>query len=75
MLFRSSKYKNKWQANICVNYKCYALGYFLSEDRAAKAYDCSALIHFGEFARLNFPSTSLAEIQHGAGLKHFGVKT
>jgi len=31
------------------------LGYFTDEVDAARAYDLTALEHFGEFASLNFP--------------------
>jgi len=44
----------KWQAQICVNQKQIYLGSFSSEREAAQAYDCAALIYFGEFARGNF---------------------
>jgi|LSQX01.2.fsa_nt_gb hypothetical protein len=64
----SSRYKgvsyhkqhNKWQSNICVNYKCLYLGIFEKEVDAAIAYDIAAVKHFGEFARLNFPQVKEA---------------
>jgi hypothetical protein len=57
----SSKYKgvswcntrNKWEANIKVNYKKKFLGYFESEIEAAKKYNIAAIKYFGEFARIN----------------------
>lgn len=59
----SSQYKGvawntrdeKWQANIRIDGRLKFLGYFHSEEDAAKAYDDAAVIGFGEFARVNFP--------------------
>lgn len=56
-----SKYKGvyrnfrdaKWYAQIRVDGKSFHLGMFACEDEAAKAYNKAALIHFGEFARIN----------------------
>lgn len=47
-------YNGKWLARIGVNYKSIHLGSFDSEERAARAYDEAAKLHFGEFANLNF---------------------
>lgn len=45
-----------WRARICVNKKQIMLGYFDSEESAAHAYDVAALLHFGDFAHINFGS-------------------
>lgn len=58
----SSKYKGvswyksnkKWVASIRLNYKYIYLGCFVSEIKAAEAYDAKAKEIFGEFAYLNF---------------------
>lgn len=48
------KHREKWMAQIKINGGKRYLGYFSSEDAAAKAYDSVARVEFGEFARLNF---------------------
>lgn len=47
---------NSWRARIVVNKKSISGGCYAIEADAAKAYDALAAQHFGEFARLNFPS-------------------
>jgi len=47
-------HRGKWVAYIYLNGKRKHLGYFSSQEEAAKAYDKSALENFGEFARTNF---------------------
>lgn len=49
------KDKGKWQARVRVERVRKHIGYFTDEQEAARAYDCAALEHFGEFAKLNFP--------------------
>lgn len=58
----TSKYKGvrwhvpmkKWQARIKVDYKSITLGFFTSEEEAARAYDEAAIQYQGAFARTNF---------------------
>lgn len=59
----SSKYKgvswcntrNKWRSMLRINKKAFGAKRFDSEEDAARHYDSLARLHFGEFARLNFP--------------------
>lgn len=53
-----SRKNDRWRASICVNKRPRSLGYFDLEVDAARAYDASALLYFGEFASLNFPHTA-----------------
>lgn len=48
-------FTKKWKAVIMVNKKRIILGRFKEKVLAAIAYDDAAIIHHGEFARLNFP--------------------
>src|ERR1700741_607107 len=43
-----------WKATISANKQHIFLGLFATAEEAARAYDCAALQHHGEFARLNF---------------------
>ena len=47
------KDKNKWQAQIQINYKVFYLGLFKNKFEAAETYNEAAKQYFGEFARLN----------------------
>ena len=54
----TSKYKgvwkeSKWRAGIKHNYKTIHLGYFETEEEAARAYNAKATELFGELAKLN----------------------
>lgn len=53
-----SKRKQKWCASISVQSKNRYIGYFVSKEDAARAYDSKASELFGEFAWLNFPEVA-----------------
>ena len=54
--FHKNKNRSKrWEARITIRGTQWHLGCFRSEREAAQAYDCAAVVRFGQFARLNFP--------------------
>ncbi|PSC76367.1 AP2-like ethylene-responsive transcription factor AIL5 [Micractinium conductrix] len=57
---------NKWEARIYEGGKQRFLGYFTSEDEAARAYDQQAARHHGRRKKLNFPE------EHQAGARSLG---
>ncbi len=50
-----NKSREKWVARIRVEGKYRQVGSFDNDEDAARAYDYAAVLHHGEFARLNFP--------------------
>lgn len=48
-------YRRPWCARIKVDGRLIRLGCFETAEEAARAYDQSAVAHYGEFARTNFP--------------------
>lgn len=50
-----SNHARKWQVEITHKGKHHYLGYYDSEEEAARTYDKFARIYFREFARTNFP--------------------
>lgn len=50
------KTTKKWRARISINNQLIHLGLFQNKIEAAKAYDIMASKHFGNFAKLNFPT-------------------
>ncbi len=52
---------NKYRAYLTKHRKRCNLGYYVSPEEAAKAYDKGALLCYGEYARLNFDAASYTE--------------
>lgn len=50
--------RQRWVAQIKVDYARKFLGRYYAAEDAARAYDAAARQHFGEFARLNFPEVA-----------------
>lgn len=48
-------YAGKWIARIRVDGRYNYLGGFTTPEDAARTYDAAAILHHGEFAKLNFP--------------------
>lgn len=57
----SSNRKNQWQARILVHGKVTHLGYYETEEEAARVYDRVSLALHGSQAQTNFPGTVYAE--------------
>ncbi|KAK9829864.1 hypothetical protein WJX72_008334 [[Myrmecia] bisecta] len=80
----SSKRKNQWRARILVHGKLTHLGYYETEEEAARVYDRVSIGLRGELAETNFPPESYAndgacdkfsglgraELQRALGVKH-----
>jgi len=57
--FRADQPRKPFQSVIRSNGKLHHLGYYATEEEAARAYDAAAKKHFGEFAYLNFKEQTL----------------
>lgn len=56
-----AKRQRKWVASIFLAGNSKQIGYFDSEDDAARAYDAEAILDFGEFACPNFQASEEVE--------------
>lgn len=54
VLMKTYNLKKPWMARITKEFKPYHLGYFATQEEAARAYDIKAKELFGEFALFNF---------------------
>lgn len=52
--------EGNYRAAVCVDRKRIYSGRFASAEDAARAYDALAIVHHGDFARLNFPAAASA---------------
>lgn len=59
------KHANKWVVQIRIDVKQKHLGYFTSEEDAARTYDRAALELFGKYANLNFPIEDYLSEENG----------
>lgn len=57
----SSNRKNQWQARILVHGKVTHLGYYETEEEAARVYDRVSLALHGDHAQTNFPATNYVD--------------
>jgi len=60
-----NKGRKKWEARVCISYKDKRIGYYTSEEEAARAYDKAAREKFGDYACLNFPDEHEQGATHG----------
>jgi AP2 domain/HNH endonuclease len=49
----------RWQARLMIDGKHLRIGTYATPEEAARAYDAAALVHFAEFAYLNFPAEAV----------------
>ena len=63
-----SKQSQKWRVDLRYKEKANCLGFYASEEEAARAYDKSARKLHGDYARLNFPDEHEQGAIHGYDL-------